>query len=578
MSKVHPAFVPKHSRLRVTAVIVLYHMQASESPAFQSLMTAREALSPDAGDVSLMLWDNSPPRGAIRNLPEDVQYFMDESNSGLATAYNRALAWAAEQKSDWLLTLDQDTTVPPDFFVKMAAAVRESSRYSGVGAIVPQIAAGKKQLSPNYFQFGALPRWYAAGYVGVPDEPVFAFNSGSMLSTAALKQLGGYDPRFWLDNSDAMIFSKLHEHGKRVYVAGDIQLQHEFSMKDMQRRMSPERYRNALLAETAFWDLRMNRAAGWERTSRLALRLVRQCWRKNSAELRAITRQALIRRIFTSRRKRIAAWNLATQKYATSEFTETAANSDLKVSACMAAYNGGAFIEAQLRSILAQLKPQGEVVIVDDRSTDETLERIAQIGDPRIRVFVHEHNAGVVATFEDALRSASGNVLFLSDDDDMWAPTKVRRFLDVFESMPEVKIAQSRVRMIDEADQPIPDSRINRHGRFSRGFWRNIFINHYQGSAMALRASLLGRVLPFPKNKSFLHDVWIGTRNDLAGGKVLFINEDLLFYRRHDNNASRAKSALRKIQTRMDLIFAHLIHSLPSPRLTRHLVSKQPER
>ena len=56
---------------------------------------------------------------------------------------------------------------------------------------------------------------------------------------------------------------------------------------------------------------------------------------------------------------------------------------------------------------------------------------------------------------------------------------------------------QSRVRMIDEKDRPMPDSRINRHGRFA-GFWRNFFINHYQGSAMALRASLLGRVAAVP--------------------------------------------------------------------------------
>ena len=79
----------------------------------------------------------------------------------------------------------------------------------------------------------------------------------------------------------------------------------------------------------------------------------------------------------------------------------------------MAAYNGGAFVEAQLHSILAQLKPQDEVVIVDDGSTDDTLQRIAQIGDARIRLLRHEKNAGVVATFEDALRSATGDVLFL---------------------------------------------------------------------------------------------------------------------------------------------------------------------
>ncbi len=556
-------------------MVVLFRMKSEESPAFQTVMAARAEIGWDRGDVRVMLWDNSPSSDASHKLPEGVHYFADESNSGLATAYNQALAWAVEQGSTWLLTLDQDTAVPLDFFVKMAAAACESSRYAGIGAIVPQIAAGGKQLSPNRFQFGAIPRWYRAGYVGVPAERVFAFNSGALLSIAALKQIGGYDLRFWLDHSDAMIFSKLHEHGKRIYVAGDIQLVHEFSMKDMQRRMSPERYRNALMAETAFWDMRMSRAAGWERTLRLALRLVKQWWRKDSAELCRITRHALGRRLFTSRRERIDEWMLSTDEFVEHEHSEKTADSELKVSACMAAYNGGAFVEAQLHSILAQLKPQDEVVIVDDGSKDDTFARLARMGDARIRLFAHERNAGVVATFEDALRLAAGDILFLSDDDDLWAPTKVRRCLGVFESAPDVGIVQSRVRMIDESDRPIPDSRINRHGRSSTGFWRNIFINHYQGSAMALRASLLGRVLPFPASKSFLHDVWIGTRNDWTGGRFVFIDEDLLFYRRHGNNASQAKSPLQKIQTRTELLLAHLVHFFGlSPRLTRNLLSK----
>jgi hypothetical protein len=75
---------------------------------------------------------------------------------------------------------------------------------------------------------------------------------------------------------------------------------------------------------------------------------------------------------------------------------------------------------------------------------------------------------------------------------------------------------------------------------------------------------LLGRVLPFPARGSFLHDAWIGTRNDLLGGKAVFIEEDLLFYRRHSKNASRTKSLIRQIQTRIDLLLAHLRYALMS--------------
>jgi len=558
MSEIRPVFQKAATPLKVMVVIVLYRIAPKESPAFKSVMAARQAFGPDAGDVRVLLWDNSPMAGAGEALPEGVAYFADDSNSGLATAYNRALEWAQLHGAEWLLTLDQDTAVPAEFFEKMAAAAVESSRYSGIGAVVPQIAAGGKQLSPNWFQLGAIPRWYRSGYTGLPAEPVFAFNSGAMLRVDALKQVGGYDLRFWLDDSDAMIFSKLHEHGKRVYIAGDIQVEHEFSMKDMQGRMSAVRYRNALLAETAFWDLRMNRMAGWERALRLMVRMVKHWMRGDSAELRQITWQALMRRLFTSRRRRIEEWMRATEERVRSAEQRSGGP---RISACMAAYNGGPFVEAQMQSILTQLGPNDELVVVDDCSKDETVQRIEAMGDARVRLLRHERNAGVVATFEDALRCATGEVLFLCDDDDLWAPTKVQRFMDVFASRPDVEIVSSRVQIIDENDRPLPHSRINRQGRFLPGFWRNLIVNHYQGSAMAIRASLLGRVLPLPARGSFLHDVWIGTRSELLGGKTYFIDEDLLYYRRHSSNASRTKSLPAQIQTRMDLLLAHLRHA-----------------
>ena len=160
MSEIRPVFAASATRLKVMAVIVLYRIAPKDSPAFRTVMAAREALSRDGGEVSVLLWDNSPAAGAGDDLPDGVAYFADESNSGLATAYNRAMEWAELHGAEWLSTLDQDTAVPADFFVKMTAAATASTRYSGIGAIVPQIAAGGRQLSPNRFQYGAIPRWY----------------------------------------------------------------------------------------------------------------------------------------------------------------------------------------------------------------------------------------------------------------------------------------------------------------------------------------------------------------------------------------------------------------------------------
>ncbi|MFZ0734886.1 MAG: glycosyltransferase, partial [Candidatus Sulfotelmatobacter sp.] len=485
----------------------------------------------------------------------------DPRNPGLAAAYNNALETALQNGSNWLITLDQDTGVPPDYLAGMANASRQCSSFAGIGAIVPQIAVGAKRLSPNHFLFGAVPRWFRLGFCGVPRPPVSAFNSGAMVRTDALEQIGGYDTRFPLDYSDAAMFHLLHEYGKRVYVDGGIQLQHEFSMTDMNQRMNVNRYRRAILTETAFWDLHMNWLAGCERTARLALRMVRHWMRGDRKELRRVTLDFLFLRIFRSKGERLRSWRESLHRLPGFALERTERLRP-KVSVCMAAYNGARFIEAQIASILPQLAPDDEIVIVDDGSQDDTVARIREIHDDRIRLFKHERNEGVVATFEDALRCATGNILFLSDDDDLWAPTKVERVLREFERHQEAQVVASRVALIDERGNLLPDGRVNRHGVFQSGFWRNIVKNHYQGSAMAIRASFLGRVLPFPRSKLFLHDAWIGTRNEARGGRTVFIDEPLVCYRRHSQNASQRHDPLRLLRVRVNLLIAHMTHSL----------------
>jgi GT2 family glycosyltransferase len=536
-------------------------MTPEESPTFRSLIKARAKVPAHQANVSIVLWDNSPSRPPSVTLPEEVEYVHDPRNLGLAFAYNQVLEIAVRQGSHWLITLDQDTTVPRDYLLSMAAAAQLCASHPYIGAIVPQIAFGRKRLSPNRFVLGAIPQWYRPGFLGVPDEPVFAMNSGAMIRADALRQIGGYDLRFPLDHSDFIMLLNLHQHGKRVYIDGNIQLQHEFSMMDMNRLVSEGRYRRGLLTETAFWDLHMNWLAGFERTARLALRMVRHWMRGDRKDLRRVTRDFLFFRIMRSKNMRLRKWR-ESLRHLPGLTLEPAEKPRPKVSVCMAAYNGARFISAQIASILPQLAPDDEIVIVDDGSQDDTVARINEMRDSRIRLYAHEKNEGVVATFEDALRCATGNILFLSDDDDLWAPTKVERVLQEFERHPEAQVVASRVALIDEQGDRLPDARVNRYGAFQPGFWRNVIKNHYQGSAMAIRASLLGKILPFPRGKLFLHDVWIGTRNRAHGGKAAFIDEPLVYYRRHSQNASQRHDPLRLLRVRVNLLIAHMIHSL----------------
>src|ERR1700682_226450 len=144
-------------------------------------------------------------------------------------------------------------------------------------------------------------------------------------------------------------------------------------MMDIPSRISPQRYRNVLLAESAFWDLEMNIAAGWERTARLLARLVKHSQRKDPPELRHISMEFLKQRLFWSKQRRLQNWGEETRRL----FPDLAPfpkgrihllpvrnESDRrpKVSVCMAAYNSARYIELQLRSILQQLSPEDEVI------------------------------------------------------------------------------------------------------------------------------------------------------------------------------------------------------------------------
>lgn len=233
-----------------------------------------------------------------------------------------------------------------------------------------------------------------------------------------------------------------------------------------------------------------------------------------------------------------------------------------RISVCMASYNGRDYLGLQLASVLSQLGPDDEVVIVDDGSKDGAPEVILSVGDPRIRMIEHESNLGVVATFEDALRAAKGDLLFLCDNDDLWASDKVQMFLDAFEAHPQANIVISQVSFIDGEGRPIQSELYQNRKGFHAGFWSNVLRNHFQGSAMALRRSLLAQTLPFPRDVEFLHDCWIGTRNAWLGGSVVYLEKDLLLYRRHGRNYSAKKPFRRQVLTRFQLLREHLRRSL----------------
>jgi glycosyltransferase involved in cell wall biosynthesis len=202
----------------------------------------------------------------------------------------------------------------------------------------------------------------------------------------------------------------------------------------------------------------------------------------------------------------------------------------------MAVYNGAAYLRKQLESILAQVGPDDEVVVVDDASVDASAEILAGTRDARIHVERNPSNTGVLATFERALRLARGDVVFLSDQDDVWLPGKVEKVMLALKSMPEVSMVVTDARVIDELGNTVHPSFLALKDGFAPGALHNFMRNKCLGCTMAFRAAMLEHFLPIPPDVP-MHDIWFAVLNGIHG-KTHLIDEPLVAYRRHGGNAS----------------------------------------
>lgn len=207
-----------------------------------------------------------------------------------------------------------------------------------------------------------------------------------------------------------------------------------------------------------------------------------------------------------------------------------------RLSVCLAAYNGERWLRPQLDSILHQLDDADEVVIVDDASCDSTPYIVEELRDPRIRLLRNARNIGVDRSFERAISEARGDIIFLSDQDDLWYEDKVAIVLGAFAESPDVTLVLSDAEIIDEAGNKRESTYFETRGQFVPGVVANILKSKFLGCAMAFRANLRELFLPFPSTLPG-HDMWIGVVNEWYG-RTLFIKQPLIAYRRHGGNAS----------------------------------------
>jgi glycosyltransferase involved in cell wall biosynthesis len=135
------------------------------------------------------------------------------------------------------------------------------------------------------------------------------------------------------------------------------------------------------------------------------------------------------------------------------------------VSFVVPSYNYARYLPVCIDSILGQDSDADfEIIILDDASTDNSVEVIRGLTDPRIRSFFHDTNQGHAATFEEALRLTRGDLIARVDADDRYRPHFLATMLQKFDAHPDVGVVYGDAALMDSQGQLTADHSDRVHG------------------------------------------------------------------------------------------------------------------
>ncbi|OOZ38851.1 hypothetical protein BOW53_13930 [Solemya pervernicosa gill symbiont] len=218
------------------------------------------------------------------------------------------------------------------------------------------------------------------------------------------------------------------------------------------------------------------------------------------------------------------------------------------VSVALCTYNGTRFLAQQLDSILAQSHRPDEIVVCDDASHDGTVEIIEEYSRAYPGLFrsvYNERNLGYIKNFQQAVLLCNGDLIFLSDQDDIWHENKVSTLVDSMQENEGAGYAFSDAVLVDEAGKGI-----------GRELWRSVgfslrkrdrYLQHHlqgemllarnyvTGAALCFRGHLKGLVSPFPG--FMVHDHWLALAFSTQGHYGVAVEEPLFQYRLHSGQS-----------------------------------------
>ncbi len=234
----------------------------------------------------------------------------------------------------------------------------------------------------------------------------------------------------------------------------------------------------------------------------------------------------------------------------------------MTTSVCMGIYNGAAYLETQLESIRVQTKHPDQVIICDDSSTDASAELAQDFIDryglqERWKLYRNRERKGYPGNYYHAMSLCTMDVVFLADQDDIWAAGKMDEMCKTFEAHPEAKCVCCKFGLIDREGKDI-HSLMQPAVSHGTGNVREISIGdvfykcEWPGMVMAyrrawfeekIRKRLPGQVSRLP------HDFLVSALAAEAHG-FLQLDSELAYHRRHESNAGGEEHRLGRLLNR----------------------------
>ena len=243
----------------------------------------------------------------------------------------------------------------------------------------------------------------------------------------------------------------------------------------------------------------------------------------------------------------------------------------MKISIALATYNGGKYLQDQLDSFLNQERIPDEIVVCDDASNDETLamlDAFQKVSPFEVKVFKNETNIGYTKNFEKALSLCTGDIVFFSDQDDVWLPNKISIIENLFNDKPNASVIIHDAELVNEA---LDSTGLTKLGQIhSGGYTDKDFVT---GTLSAIHKDILNIVLPFPDGIACGHDGWVHTISGLVGRRII-IRDVLQKLRRHSSNTSEwVVNSMKKIN-KIDVLLSQFSTSVADSYEDRLLINE----